>query len=73
MVRPIKDFHDAINDYLDTCQEIGKKPDKPFSGRFLVRIDPELHRDIALKAIEEKKSLNAWVDETLKDFLETQP
>ncbi len=69
----VKDFRNAIDDYLDTCKQIGKEPEKPFSGRFLVRIDPELHRDIALKAIEERKSLNAWIAETLKGLIEIQP
>jgi predicted HicB family RNase H-like nuclease len=43
-----------------------REPEKPFSGKFSLRIDPELHRRIALKARLANKSLNSWVSETLE-------
>ena len=46
--------------------EVGKVPDKPFSGKFQVRVSPEIHRAVALAAGIEGKSLNVWVAETLE-------
>jgi predicted HicB family RNase H-like nuclease len=37
-------FEDSIDDYLEFCEERGEEPDKPFSGKFVLRIDPVLHR-----------------------------
>ncbi|MGB5597010.1 MAG: type II toxin-antitoxin system HicB family antitoxin [Crocosphaera sp.] len=60
-----KAFIESVEDYLEFCSERGEEPDKPFSGRFLVRIDPELHKQIYVKAKQEGKSLNTWVQEKL--------
>jgi len=57
---------DTVEDYLDWCRARGKEPEKPYSGRFLVRIPPDLHRRIALEAAREKKSLNRLVAEKLE-------
>ena len=63
-------FRDSIEDYLQFCKERGEEPEKPFSGRFVLRITPELHRAIVLAAAREKKGLNSWVAEHLeKDAL----
>ena len=43
-------FRDSVDDYLDWCAERGKEPDKPFSGKFVVRVDPEVHRSISTAA-----------------------
>ena len=61
-----KSFQETIDLYLNMCKEDGVNPEKPYSGRFNVRIPSELHRDIALKATSERKSLNEWVIETFK-------
>ena len=60
-----KAFHDSVEDYLEFCAERGEDPEKPYSGKFIVRIDPELHKTIAIQALKNGKSLNAWVNETL--------
>ena len=54
-------FKETIDLYLEMCQEDGVSPERPYSGKFNVRIPPELHREIALHAISEKKSINDWV------------
>ena len=64
-----KDFHEAIDDYLETCQEIGKKPEKPFSGRFVLRVPSELHCAIALEAKQKNKSINKWITDTCRNEL----
>lgn len=58
-----RDFHEAIDDYLETCREIGKEPEKPFSGHFMVRVPSELHCAIALEAKRQQKSINALITE----------
>lgn len=62
-------FSESIDLYLEMCQEDGVKPEKPYSGRFNVRLSPELHRNLAFKAAEERKSLNEFVAETLQKSL----
>jgi predicted HicB family RNase H-like nuclease len=61
-----KAFRDSIDDYLEFCESRGEPPDKPFSGRFVLRISPELHHRAYLRALRAGKSLNAWVKEVLE-------
>jgi predicted HicB family RNase H-like nuclease len=58
-------FQESVEDYLAFCAERGEEPEKPYSGKFSVRIDPELHRKITIKAQIADKSLNRWINETL--------
>jgi len=60
-----KAFRDSVDDYLDFCAERGESPEKPYSGKFMVRVEPELHKAVATRAKQEHKSLNAWVHDTL--------
>jgi len=59
-------FRDSIDDYLAFCKRRGEKPNKPFSGQFVTRVPPELHRQVNLAASISGKSLNAWVVEQLQ-------
>ena len=59
-------FKGSINDYLTFCEQRGEDPNKPFSGQFVTRIPPELHRQVNLAAGISGKSLNAWVVEQLQ-------
>ena len=61
-----KAFRDSIDDYLEYCEERDEKPDRPFSGKFVLRLSPELHHSAYLKALETGKSLNEWVKDVLK-------
>lgn len=58
-------FEDAVDDYLEHCATIGKEPNKPYSGKFVLRIDPALHAKIAAKAMANGKSLNQFAAEVL--------
>jgi len=60
-----KSLKDSVDDYLDFCKERGEEPDKPFSGQFIVRIPPEIHREAFIEAKKSGKSLNAWVKEAI--------
>ncbi len=55
----------SLKVFLQMCKEDKVEPKKNFSGKFNVRIPPELHEDISNVAISEGKSLNQWVVETL--------
>jgi len=61
-----KAFRESVDDYLAFCTERGEEPDKPFSGQFVTRIPPELHRRVNLAATLAGQSLNAWVAEQLQ-------
>lgn len=60
-----KDFQNVIEEYLEDCKEHNMQPEQPYKGSFNVRISPELHRNIAVYAIEHGKSLNAAVEEAI--------
>ena len=63
-------FHESVDDYLTMCAERGEAPEKPYSGKFLVRVDPSLHREVALAAARAGKSLNAFASEVFKGWVE---
>ena len=58
-------FHEAVEDYLETCAKIGKEPQKAYSGQMMFRVNPEVHRKAALAAELAGKSLNQWAEEVL--------
>ena len=59
-------FRDSVDDYLAFCAERGEEPEKPYSGQFVTRVSPALHRKISMAASLAGKSLNAWVAEQLE-------
>ncbi|MBM9537114.1 type II toxin-antitoxin system HicB family antitoxin [Desulfobulbus alkaliphilus] len=59
-----KAFEESVDDYLEFCAERGESPEKPYSGKFMVRLDPQLHKMLAIRAKKERKSLNAWIHAT---------
>lgn len=63
------DFRFTIDDYLIDCEKSNIIPEKPYKGSFNVRISPELHKDLALEAIDMKTSQNQLVSEAIKTFL----
>lgn len=63
-------FHASVDDYLAQCAEDGVEPEKPYSGRFLLRVDPRLHRDIAMAAARAGRSLNALASEVFRHWIE---
>ena len=61
-------FEEAVDDYLDYCNQCGKEPEKPFRGVFNVRITPELHRQAAHKALKMGVTLNQFVANAIKKY-----
>lgn len=62
-----KAFHEAVDDYLETCKEMGREPQKPFKGSFNVRIPSDLHRRAVKKATMMGVSLNQLVQKALEE------
>lgn len=65
-------FHEAVDDYIETCAKIGKDPQKPYSGNLMLRVDPMVHSKAALAAELAGKSLNQWGEEVLRAAAEKQ-
>ena len=61
-----KAFADSVEDYINFCAQRGEAPEKPFSGQFVVRVDPPIHRAVATAAKQAGMSLNKWVAVTLE-------
>lgn len=62
-------FRDSIDDYLEFCEERGEEPDKPYSGKFVVRMPAMLHRCVADLAKLEDESINAVVLQALNLYI----
>jgi predicted HicB family RNase H-like nuclease len=56
-----KAFHEAVEDYLETCEELGKEPNKTYKGSFNVRISTDLHKAAAVYAAMNNISLNDFI------------
>ncbi len=63
-------FRDSVEDYLDYCAKLGQEPEKPFTGKFMLRIPPDLHRKIFVAAKQSGESINAWIKEQLTHSVE---
>ena len=63
-------FHEAVDDYLAFCEDIGEKPEKSYTGTFNVRISPTTHRQIANRAAEAGISINAFVKKALDESVQ---
>lgn len=59
-------FKEAVDDYLQLCKEIGKSPEKPYSGKVMFRIDPAVHAKAALAAQLKGVSLNQWAEDVME-------
>jgi len=64
-----KAFAEAVEDYLKTCDKLGREPDRPYSGQFRLRLSPETHAKAAIAAAVQGKSLNVWVAEMIEKGL----
>lgn len=64
-----QEFHNAVDDYLAFCEEVGKEPDKEYKGLFNVRIAPELHKKLAVLSSKTGTSLNSIVEISIEQYL----
>lgn len=58
-------FEEAVNDYLDACEKTGRAPQKPYSGKLMLRVPPEVQARAAMMAEAHGMSLNQWAAEVL--------
>jgi predicted HicB family RNase H-like nuclease len=63
------EFEEAVDDYIETCKQIGKEPQKSCRGQFNVRVSPELHRAATRRSIADDTSLNEVVRSALQAYL----
>jgi len=61
-------FHNCIDNYLDLCAEIGKNPEKEYSGRFSVRINPEMHKKIYIMAESKGMSISNAIEDAIAQY-----
>jgi predicted HicB family RNase H-like nuclease len=61
------EFEAAINDFLRDCAERGMAPEKPASGKLMLRVPPEIHAAANIAAQAAGKSLNQWAAEVLRE------
>lgn len=64
-----EDFEEAVDSYLEMCEEKGIEPEKAYRGKFNVRVSPELHRTLALYAAAHGQTLNSTVEEAIRHHL----
>ncbi|HVM72574.1 MAG TPA: type II toxin-antitoxin system HicB family antitoxin [Anaerolineales bacterium] len=64
-----KAFRESVDDYLEFCAQRGESPEKPFSGKFVVRLPADLHRKAYVQAKLTDKSLNGWITDVVKSAL----
>ena len=65
-------FTEAVDDYLTECESEGIQPEKPASGKLLIRVPPEVHGKALIAAQSAGKSLNQWVTELLRHATGTE-
>ena len=59
-------FVKAVEDYLATCDKLKQSPNRPYSGKFQLRLAPEIHARAAMTAEAEGKSLNTWASDVIQ-------
>lgn len=64
-----EEFAISINEYLAFCKEMGREPEKPYSGKFQLRTNPAIHRHAVALAKQQGKSLNAFVNDAIVDTI----
>jgi len=60
-----REFAKSLETYFASCREDGEEPEPPFSGKFVLRVNPAVHRAITRAAEREGVSINRWAEEQL--------
>lgn len=61
-----REFEGAVDHYLASCRQLGKEPQKPVSGKMMLRVSPKTHRDALVAAQAAGKSLNQWAEDLIE-------
>lgn len=65
-------LRDSVEDYLEWCAELGQEPEKPCSGKFQLRVSPQIHQGITVASSTKGESINTWVTNWIKRGLEEE-
>ena len=72
-VKTLKEaFYEAVDDYLESCEEQGIAPEKTFKGSFNIRVGTDLHREASLYAQSHEMNLNKLAKKTLLAYISEQ-
>ncbi len=63
-------FEEAVDDYLETCAMLNRSPQKPYSGKLMLRLPPEIHAAVAVAAEISGKSINQWAAEKFAEVVQ---
>ena len=66
-------FQEAVEHYLEVCVKIGQKPQRSYSGKLTLRIPPEVHLAVATAAETDRKSINQWAADVLREAASAHP
>lgn len=66
------EFRTSVDVYLEMCAEDGVEPQRPYSGRFVLRLPPELHGQVTAAARRQKTSMNSWINEAIRMRLDAE-
>ena len=64
------DFEAAVDEYFETCSQLGKEPERVYKGVFNVRIEPALHRQLVFYSASKGKTLNSAVEEAIREYVQ---
>ncbi len=59
-------FHDSVDGYVASCEKLGQVPEKPASGRMMLRVNPSVHAAALQASAKAHQSLNKWVEQVLR-------
>jgi predicted HicB family RNase H-like nuclease len=62
----VQSFHDVVDTYVEDCRQEGREPEKPYSGKITVRLEPTVHKRVAIKAASCKKSMNEYLSRLIE-------
>ena len=65
-----KDFEESIDEYLISCASRNVEPEKPYSGKLVLRLPNDLHGEAAMKAADLGISLNEFITRAVKTALQ---
>lgn len=62
-----KAFHETVDHYLEVSERTGRPAQKPYSGKLLLRVDPDVHAALAVAAEVAGTSINQWASSVLSE------
>ena len=60
-------LHSAVDSYIAACDQLGQAPDKPASGKLMLRVDPAVHAAAVKASARSGQSLNKWAEQVLRE------